>query len=306
MNEAYVITLAVWGLICLALFLLLLRRRGMKLVSALWGAVFAAVLGYALAKAFYVGLLCTRVWPRFGWEAFLRTKGAEFCFFGGCLGAVLGMALGARLTKTDEKRFLSAFAPCGAFMAAGARYAERYLGLLGAGSLVENPTFQRFPFAVSNQWDEWFRAIFMLEALCALAVGAVFLARKKEGLLPGLRLERTAFYLCLTQIFCESLRAQGMRWGFVRVEQVLCAVCLVGLLVYGCAQAEEWRFGKRFWPVFASLLCIGLIVGVEFALDKTDMSPVFWYAVMIAVLTGFGALECFCTGRRFKQIRFSN
>lgn len=301
MNQEYVITMVVSGLVSLAFLLVRLKKWKMKLAPGIVGAVLAVFLGWAMAKLFYVALLFSRVWPRFGWGAFLRFRGPEFCFIGGCVGVSLAMALSARLFKENVRRFMSAFAPCGALMVAGSRYAERYLGLLGAGRLVDDPALQRFPIAISNEWNEWFLAIFMLEAVLALIIAVIFTVRKKENVIAGLRMERTSFYLFLTQVFCESLRAQGMRWGFVRVEQVLCAVFLVGLLIYACLRTKEQSFLKRFWPVGVSLVIIGMIIGVEFALDKTDLSPVFWYAVMIAALAGFGSLEWFCSSRRIKQ-----
>ena len=303
MNQAYCIVMAITVLLGMAWLLIRLQRRGMKITPAVFGFFFALILGWALAKLFYVALLFHRVWPRFGWDAFGRFKGAEFSFFGGCAGVLLGMALGAKTAKVPVKPFLDAFAPCGAFMIAGARYAERYLGLLGVGSLTDVPAFCRFPFAISNEWQEWFTAVFMLEALFALVIAAVFALRKKEGWIPGLCLERTAFYLCLTQILCENLRSQGLKWGFVRVEQLLCAVTLAGLLLYSCLQTGERGFWKRFWPLLGSLGCIGAIVGIEFAIDRTDISPYFWYAVMILVLAVIGWMECFCADRRLNELR---
>lgn len=302
MNLPYLITMAVTALLGTGWLMIRLQNRGMKKAPALCGLVFSALLGWAFAKLFYVVLLFGRVWPRFGWEAFLRWKSTEFSFFGGGVGVLLGMVLSARLFKVNGKEFLSVFAPCGALSVAGARYAERYLGLLGAGSLTDLPFFCRFPFAIGNEWQEWFLAVFMLEALAALMIAVIFALRKKEGRIPGLFMERTVFYLCLTQIFCENLRAQGLKWGFVRVEQLLCAVTVVGLLVYACLQANENGVWKRFWPVLGALACIGVIVGVEFALDRTNISPYFWYAVMAAVLAVCGWMERFCTERRFSAV----
>ena len=188
-------------------------------------------------------------------------------------------------------------------MVTGARAAEWFLDMLGAGAYVENETFAKAPFAISNEWGEWFWAVFLLEALFALIVAVVFAVRNKEDTIVSLRFERVVYYLCVPQIFCESLRALGMRWGFVRIEQVLCGVIIEGLLIYGCLQyTADKGFWKRFWPCFAALGCVGVIVGVEFGLDKVPLvSDIIWYCVMIAALVGFAALERFVTGRRLRQ-----
>lgn len=298
----YAITLAASAALSCGWTCLRAKKRGMKTAPVFTGFLLGAVLAAVCAKALYVALMAYAVWPRFGIGVFLRLEAAEFSFVGGCLGMALGMMLGARIHRTAIAPMLSLFAPAGAFLAAGARVGELFLDMLGVGSYVEVEALARAPFAVSNMWGEWFWSIFLLEALCALAVSAVFALRKKEDGIPGLRFERTVYYLCVPQILCESLRTMGIRWGFVRAEQVLCAAVILGLLIYGCLKAGQGSFWKRFWPVLAALACIAVDIGVEFGLDKTNLPPWFWYAVMIATLVGFGALENIVTQRRFRQI----
>ena len=281
------------------------NKRGIKFAPVFTGVLLGAVLAFVLAKVLYTLLLSNKVWPRYGWASLVRMDPAEFSFVGGCLGMVLGMALSAKLHQIQVSRLLSLFAPVGAFMTAGARVAEVFLDMQGAGAYVERESFARMPFAISNEWGEWFWAVFLLEALLALIAAVVFAVRKKEDAIVSLRFERVVYYLCVPQIFCESLRALGMRWGFVRIEQVLCGVIIEGLLIYGCLQYAAGKgFWKRFWPCFAALGCVGVIVGVEFGLDKVpSVSDFIWYCVMIAALLGFAALERFVTHRRLLQAK---
>lgn len=279
------------------------KKRGMKTAPVFTGFLLGTLLAFVLAKGLYVALLPGKVFPRYGAASLWRMEAPEFSFIGGCLGMVLGMALGAKLHHIRAAKLLSVFAPVGALLIACVRAAEIFLDMQGAGTYVENEAFAKLPFALSNQWGEWFWAVCLLEALAALVVAIVFAVRKKEDRIESLRFERVVYYLCVPQIFCESLRALGMRWGFVRIEQLLCGVIIEGLLIYGCAQAGKGKgFWKRFWPPFAALGCIGVIVGVEFGLDKSPISDVFWYGVMIAALIGFGALECVVTARRFRAL----
>ena len=304
MNTAYWLSLLAALLLSASWMVLRAKKRGMKTAPVFTGILFGTALAFVVAKGLFTALLSEKVWPRYGWASLVRMDAAEFSFIGGCLGMTLGMALSAKLHKIQPARLLSLFAPAGALMAAGVRAAEIFLDMQGAGSYVENETFARMPFAISNEWGEWFWAVFLLEALAALAVAAVFSVRKKEDAIPGLRFERVVYYLCVPQIFCESLRALGMRWGFVRIEQVLCGVILEGLLIYGCLQCTASKgFWKRFWPCFAALGCVAVVVGVEFGLDKVpQISDVIWYCVMIAALVGYGALERFVTERRLRQL----
>ena len=269
------------------------NKRGMKLAPVFTGVLLGSLLALALAKIVYTVLLSNKVWPRYGWASLVRLEASEFSFIGGCLGMVLGMAASAKLHNIQPTRLLSLFAPAGALMVTGARAAEWFLDMLGAGAYVENETFAKAPFAISNEWGEWFWAVFLLEALFALIVAVVFAVRNKEDAIVSLRFERVVYYLCVPQIFCESLR----------IEQVLCGVIIEGLLIYGCLQyTADKGFWKRFWPCFAALGCVGVIVGVEFGLDKVPLvSDIIWYCVMIAALIGFAALEHFVTVRRLRQ-----
>jgi len=304
MNQPYFAVMAASAALMTLWLALRLSRRGLKPWWACIGLLLSLPLGLIAAKLFYILLQGHKVWPSYGWASLLRMEETELSFFGGCVGVTLAMALTALLVKTPVRQFLDVFAPCGALMAAGARFAEKYLtmGMLGVGPYFEkHPIFSRMPFAVTDDWGTSYWAVFMLEMALALAVAAVSALRKKENLIPGLRLERTAFYLCVPQIFCESLRLICLKWGFVRVEQVLSAIALVGLLFLGCMKIRNESGWKRFWPIPAALLCICVIVGVEFALDKTELSPILLYAVMLLMLSAMGAMEWVCTRKRLKQ-----
>ena len=299
-TTAYWMCVLAAAAVCLIWLPIRLKMRNMRLWPAALGLVLAGALAGALAKVFYVLLMYQRTLAVNGAESFWDFQYDRFSFFGGCVGAVLGMALAAKIAKENAGRFLDAFAPVGAAMAAVMRFGEYYLGMLGASKYdTESAFLCRFPFAVSNEWDEWYLAVFMLEALCALVIALIFTLKKKDGF-PMERLLRVAYYLCVAQIFCESVRMMGMRWGFVRAEQLLSGVGIFFILLYVCVKTPGLPFLKRFWPLFGALACIGGLVGVEFALDRTEIPDVYWYGVMLLILIVFGLLEGFCVRRRMR------
>ena len=301
MNTSYAICMAFSAAVCLICLFFRLKKRGMRAWTAFAAVPIAAVLAAVLAKVFYLTLMFHRSLAVYGADALLRLKADEFSFFGGCVGACLGMALTAKLFHENAGKYLDAFAPAGAFALAVARFAEYYLDMLGAsGYDTESPFLCRFPFAVANEWDEWYLAVFMLEALIALVIGAVFLLKKKEEKYPLLLFLRVGYYLCTAQIFCESVRMMGMRWGFVRAEQLLCGVYIFFAVLYHCLKTREKSAFKRFWPLLGVLALIGALVGVEFALDRTELPDAFWYGVMLLILVVFGLLENYCVRRRYK------
>lgn len=301
MNSLYWIYIAAAAAECLIWLPLRLKAKGMKAWPGLIAVPISAALAFALAKVFYALLMYNRTLAVYGLDSLTRMRPEEFSFFGGCVGASLGMALTAKLTKENAGKFLDAFAPAGAAAIALARLAEKHLGMLGASKYdTESALLCRFPFAVSNEWDEWYLAVFVLEALIALVICVVSALRKREEKLPMLLFLRVCYALCAAQVFCESVRMMSMRWGFVRAEQLLCGVSVFFILLYHCVKAPEKNFLKRFWPLLACLGCIGALVGVEFALDRTEIPDMYWYGAMLAVLAALGAIEIFCVHRRFR------
>ncbi|MBR6187023.1 MAG: prolipoprotein diacylglyceryl transferase [Clostridia bacterium] len=300
----YWICIAAAAALCLVLLVLRLKQKGMKAWPALIAVPLSAALSFALAKVFYACLMYNRTFAVYGLDSLFRMRAEEFSFFGGCVGASLGMALTAKLTGNHAGKFLDAFAPAGCVSIALMRFAEKYLGMLGTSKYdTESALLCRFPFAVSNEWDEWYLAVFTLEALIALVIGAVFAFRSREEKFPLLLFLRVCYYLCVTQIFCESVRMMSMRWGFVRAEQLLCGIAIFFILLYHCLKTPEKNPLKRFWPLLACLGCVGALVGVEFALDRTELPDWFWYAVMLLILFLFGVVEVLCVRRRCRSAK---
>ena len=130
----------------------------------------------------------------------------------------------------------------------------------------------------------------MLESLFALL--ALLYVMRRRDLQPGVRFSLALLWWALPQVFCESFRAETLRWGFVRVEQLLCGLLMLGLLVYGCMRMSgQLTAVRRFWRAGAAVLalvCVGLL---EYALDKTGIPVPVCYVLMIAVLVLCSVME---------------
>lgn len=248
-----------------------------------WLFPFAAlVFGYLCSKLTYILLQFSSAYGTSVFQALLlSTNPYEFSFFGAGLGVVLGAIFSAQLAHVPWGEALDTVAlPC-VLLAALARFSE-FSTTLGYGSYME--TLQFFPVSIQNQYGEWFGAVFMLEGVCALAV--YFLVQKSRPRFPCDQAETAVFFLCLCQIFCESLRAVSIRWGFIRCEQVLCAFTVLALIGLEHVRLSRKR-GSSNWltSLFpAAVLSIGLLVAIEYALDKSQFSREFCYAMMLFVL----------------------
>lgn len=266
------------------------RMKKMTQAAITWPLL--VVLGFVCAKVFYVLLRFQVTFPNYGMGAFLRlSRFDEYSFFGGCVGVCFAAALGAKLSGQQALRSLDVFAPFGCLLVALARVGEYELGMLGVGKyLPEDSPLCFFPVAVINEWEEWFTAVFMLEAFFALVLAIIVFCVKNKSK-QGFTFRRTLFYLAMPQVLCESFRAQSMKWGFVRIEQLLCVVLMVALVAVSSFSRKELTIGKKLRPIGFLFLFVLVLIGVEFALDKTNWPHWFCYLLMAAALVGMSVVE---------------
>lgn len=210
----------------------------------------------------------------------------EYAACGTVLGVMLAGWLAAKLTKQKAWRVLDALAPAALMALAVARFGEHFSDF-GWGQVLVNPVWQRFPFAVKDIYEQWHLAAYMLEGAMALIVG-VFALRMKAAR-EGDRFLRALLWWAAAQILCESLRAETIRWGFVRVQQLQCAVFMLGVLLTNAKRAGALRKAGKAVGLF--LAGVGVLVFVEYALDKLEFIPVLaLYGLMAAALAFMGVM----------------
>ena len=269
MNEnmtAYLVTMGCGAAACI-LWFFLCRRRKMGSGRAAAFSALIAVLGVTL------GLLCARL----GWillrinvfrlKDWQTLRYDELSYYGGMAGVILAVCLSAKIMKEPVREVLNDFAPMGALMAAVARFAEYFLGMIGLGYVeewVEEGLF--FPvtvrFAYDEEYFEFYLAVFMLSGIFSLIAMIFSLVHSKEKY----RFVRTLFYLCLPQILFECMRMQKISWLFVPAEQLICFLACEGILVW--AAVKRRKDGFRAWiPALVGLPVCGVIIAGEFALD---------------------------------------
>lgn len=304
MNTTYILCLLAGAVLCSGLFAWRLKRWGMKPLLALAALPMAILLAAVMAKGVYFLAKLPEQLDNYGIGGLFRTRPAEFSFVGGCTGVVLAVLIAARLMKKPALSVLDAFAPCGALMAAVVRLCEGLLdpmSMVGVGDFVANDKLWFFPLAVEPMPYSWFYAVFMLEAVCALVVAAGgFILSRKGKVAPGRVALQTALFLAVPQIFCEDMLGQCTRWGFVRVEQLLCAVIVFAVILVGCIRA------KWFLPALLDLLCVGGIIWLLFTLDNKppfglEMPPEVCYGLMILILCCMAALAQWAFHRANKK-----
>lgn len=274
-------------------------RRGAWAVAGL-SLVLAAGFGIVLARVAYALLMRELDFEYDGIAALEQLLWFDIdcvCFVGGALGVVLGVLLANRMVhKGAVAAGMDVFAPFGALLVALFRLGEGFFGSYGTGTILpDGSPFAFFPFAleirVDGGYSYWGWAVFVLSALFALVWAGVSFFALRHKTRKGLNFTLTLFFLALPQVLCESMRSRGLLWLFVHVEQLLCAVVLVGVLVFWILQAG----GKRSWfskwlPLLVTLVCAGLVVVTEFAIDGKlfDLADSVCYAFMSVVLVVIG------------------
>lgn len=272
------------------------KKKGLKDTTALNFAMLALPLGLICARLMYV--LCRLgFYGDIGYGEALKMWQGGYALWGAIGGCVLAAALCSRWMRQPLLKLMDAAAAPAALVIALGRMAEFFNGE-GIGMLVEREAFQFFPLAVCNVWEEWYWAVFMLEAAAALAIFGVLLCVKGRD---GHETRVFFFLFCTVSLLLESLRRDAfLRWLFVRVNQLTSVLVLTGMLVYALAQwlrSSKPRMLKAgsvvlCWAGF--VLLAGICILLEFAVDKIYWLPVWaCYVLMTLAVLGMGL----CAGK---------
>ena len=287
--DPYIACLIVSAVIGVGLLLLRYRRNQRDLNMTILFAVLSVPLGIVCAKLFYALARFSYLYGVFGVEGLVRFKVGEFAFTGAILGVLLAAGITARVTQRRFSAVLDMVAPQAMLIAALARFSE-YFTQFGVGDYVADTNLQFFPLALPNVYDEWYAAIFMLEGTVAL-IAYIMLSSKKfpQSIHKG---ELALLIFALSQVFLESLRTETLKWGFVRVQQLSSVVIACVIFTVNAVSARKHGAPLRGLLINAGVMFLGVAVcvGVEFALDKTDIPRTVSYMAMVLVLVVMGVI----------------
>ena len=277
MSAGSALVFALYGLRCArAERLPALRKQAW--LTALLSFVFSVLFGTVLARIGYALLMQELDFEYDGiaaLEQLLEFEIDTVSFLFGALGVILGVLLANRLTRKGTViAGMDAFAPFGALLAALFRLGEVSFGSYGAGgNLPEGSPLAFFPLAlkieVAGGYSYWAWAVCVLSAVFALVWAGIAFFRLRGNGRTGLSFTLTLFFLALPQVLCESLRHNvSMLWLFVHVEELLCALVLLGVMLFWVLKTGgNLSFPRRWGPVGVLVLGAGLLVAVEFAID---------------------------------------
>ena len=213
-----------------------------------------------------------------GLAGILRIWEGGFMLYGAAAGAMLAAFALAKAKGASAAVVLDQIAAPGMMAVALTRMAEGTT-TEGVGTWIENDFFCRFPFAVQNEWGEWQLAVYLFESIAAVII--LFALLRMRGKAPGEKILTAILLYAGCQVVLESMRMDAcLRIGFVRVSQVLSGIAILAVTLI-----RTRRFGKKTAAVNGALCVAGIAVCgiIEWALDKTSVSNLILYPVMIAV-----------------------
>ena len=210
-----------------------------------------------------------------------------YTLYGAVLGGLVGVCLYARFARKPLPLLIDLVAPGAALTLALARLGEFFTGQ-GLGKVVEAEGLHFFPLAAPDLWGDWCMPVFFYEALAAAVIAVIAWRLARRG---GPAAEVAIVLLGLTQVILESWRMdEFIRFGFVRFNQIVSAVLMAGVLALRVARAVKAR-GWSAWQavrVILFLAGIGVIIAIEFALDKSTIDNRLLYVVMAGTLAVMG------------------
>ncbi len=283
---AYALGLVISLALCAILAYAGLKRKGFEPLALETFLLLMLPLGLLLGRGVYVLI---RLNFFLGWPdaLALRFWQGGYSVFGLILAFLLSGFLSARITKVSPNKLLDALSPYGLLMLGLARFCEG-LSAQGFGQEVA-ASLRFFPLAVVNEYEEWRFAIFMLEGVAALIFALIVLWQKGRD---GNQIRLTLILFFVSQILFESLREdEVLSWGFVKASQLLSAVGLFVIINMGLfgKQISAWR-GPSHLALALFFILIFIIVGLEFAIDKTTLNINLIYLVFAACCAGLGLL----------------
>ncbi len=258
------------------------KKHGIGAKAAGLCVLCALVFGSLGARVYYIA--CYHL-PGAGMmgRPFVSDKPYEYAACGAVLGVMAGCAIGARLSGLRAGKALDILAP-GALAALALERISEVFADSAWGVEILDEGWQFFPIAVRDAYGDYYGAVNLPEAAAALAVLFIFLRMRPRR--DGARFALSLLWWSMGQILCESLRAETLRWGFVRVQQVQCAVFGAAVLLWALKRV---RGMARVNLPGIYLAGVGAVIALEFALDRLPWPKWLDYALMALTLLCMGA-----------------
>ncbi len=301
---AFALGLFLSASICVALFLLVSKNTAIsskeKQIMVILTLLTAPFVGHLLLSLIQIEDVLAMYSPAY---FFTPWAGGNMLY-----GLLLALLLSAFVTKKSTKSQLSPFtyldeiAPFVALFIALERFLEPLDGM-GEGMQMMEERFFFFPLSYPKYEGEWYIPVFFFEGLVALLLCLYLLFSKKKRQTKEKSMLLLLVYASFQILFETLRRDQVVKWGFIRISQLLSVLALAFLLFYAfkCQKKED---RKILLPVCLFLLFTALCVGLEFTVDKPI--PIFSLKIYLPYTVTYGLIFAFGMGMgliSYKQLK---
>ena len=229
-----------------------------------------------------------------------------YTMYGAILGGLLGAVIWARLRRVSVAQTMDVLIPGLLLLLCIGRYGEM-MTAQGMANTRAAEALQMMPFAFEGEWGDPELAVFVYEALAALAAlitAAVILWR---GASAGRAAECGLAIVSAYQIMLDSMRGDELiRFGFVCLNMIAAAVVLAFILLTRILRRVReggWRAWETVRVILFALGC-ALVIVVEFALDGKikmfDGNNTALYVLDVLAVTGMMLSVTIADGRGCK------
>ena len=272
----------------IALCLLAKKRKWPAGAGALLFLV-SGVLGFVFSRLFYC-LLDRRLGGIVPFKYWFMVSGGGFSMMGLLLGACLGALLIAPFCDRKKGEGLDIVCIGFALFAVLERLGEGAVADFGLSRPLIGDLLKSSFLAVTDDYDAYL-ATYLLEAAAMLVLFIVLFTDHLRKQKPG---DTFLLFLLLfgaVQTVMESLRFdQHLRVSFVGLQQVM-AVCLLGgAVIYLALTRGGNKPGLKRAAMLSIPLCVLVCLGLEFAIDRTNVNRYLLYALFVLALAAPAAL----------------
>ena len=309
-----------------------MKKAGLKKETAGWFALLAVPLCFLAARLGFCLFVIDQVIGNEDYGIFFRLNEGGFLLWGALAGGLLASWITGRITKQNSGRIADTAVVAACLLIAGGRiicgliFKDQGIGFpledwfntewldpeeaefanrFSLFALEDYSFFERLPFAVQNYYDEWCWAIFVPEALWACASAWILSrCRAKDG---GRTILFIILYSCGQIVMEAMLRGEVLHlpWlGFVRANQVICAVALAAVICICLKRLEKRERARAAVRCFAQVVPALLIVtAMEFAAFEKKISLIqAWPADVCHLLAAAACLWAgLAAGRVWKK-----
>ena len=306
-----------------------MKKAGLKQGTASWFAMLSIPLCFILARAGFCLFIIDQIIGNEDFSMIFRVRDGGFLLWGALAGGLLAAWMTGKITKQPTGRIADSAVLAACLLIAAGRiicgliFKDQGIGMALADwfdtewtdpeeaelanrfslfALEDFSFFERLPFAIQNYYDEWCWAIFVPEAIWACVIALITgRCQAKDG-------GRTTLFLILYscgQIVLEAmLRGEVLHlpWlGFVRANQVLCAVALVTVICICLKRLKKEERGKAALLCFAQVIpAMLIVVAMEFAAFEKKITLIFYWPADVCFL--IMGLACLWMGLTIKSV----